>query len=73
MESRLRSLIKAGTWRIGGLLLTVSVAWLITRRTDVAATIGLADTGVKLGAFYMHERLWLRVRFGRPKEAEYQI
>ena len=73
METRKRSILKSLTWRAGGLVLTVGTAWLITRRVDVAASIGLVDTAVKLLAFYGHERLWLRIPFGRPRPSEYEI
>ena len=73
MDSRLRTLIKAATWRAGGLLMTVAVAWAVTGRAGLAASIGLADTAVKLAAYYVHERAWLRVRFGRTRAPEYEI
>lgn len=73
MESHARSIVKAATWRLGGFVMTVGVAWVLTRRVDLAATIGLADTAVKLFAFYIHERVWLKIKFGRPKPPEYQI
>ena len=73
MESHKRSLAKAATWRLGGLVITVVIAWACTRRVDVAASIGLADTLVKLAAFYLHERAWLRIHYGRPARAEYEI
>ena len=73
MESHKRSLAKAATWRLGGLVITVVVALIWTRRVEVAATIGLVDTLVKLGAFYLHERAWLRIHYGRAARAEYEI
>ncbi len=73
LESHARSLLKALTWRAGGLVVTVLVAWALTRRATLAASIGAADTVVKLLAFYVHERLWLRINFGRRKEPEYEI
>jgi len=72
METHSRSILKALSWRLGGLIVTVSVAWVLTRRMEMAASIGLADTGLKLVAFYVHERVWLRIRFGR-KGADYEI
>ena len=72
METRLRSVLKALTWRFGGLLVTVTVAYAITRRAELAASIGLADTIAKLGCYYVHERLWLRIKYGR-KAPEYSI
>ena len=65
--------MKAATWRAGGLAVTIAVAWVITRRLELAAGLGLADTAVKLLAFYVHERVWLRVKFGRSHSPEYDI
>ena len=73
MESHGRSLVKALTYRLTGLVLTIAVAWLLTRRAALAASIGLVDTLVKLAAYYVHERIWLRIGFGRGKPPEYQI
>jgi len=49
------------------------VAWLITGRLTFAVKIGLADTLIKLGTYYLHERMWIRVRFGKLKRPEYEI
>ena len=73
METRSRSIVKALTWRMGGLVVTIAVVWVVTGQVKLAASIGLADTLVKLLAYYFHERCWLRVRFGRVKPPEYQI
>lgn len=73
MESHLRSIAKAVTWRAGGTFVTFAVAWAVTRKVELAAQIGLADTLVKIGAFYCHERIWNRLKFGREKSPEYQI
>lgn len=53
--------------------MTVSVAWIVTGKPLVAASIGLFDTVVKLAAFYFHERIWLKIRFGRLRPPDYQI
>ncbi len=73
METRARSIVKALTWRVTALFITMGVAWSITRKVELAASIGLADTLIKLGAYYVHERCWLKIRFGRAKPPEYQI
>ena len=73
MESHLRSIAKAVTWRVGGTLVTFAVAWVLTGQVELAAQIGLLDTVIKIGAFYGHERLWNRLQFGRPKPPEYEI
>ena len=73
MESHLRSIAKAITWRIGGTLVTFVVAFLFTKRLELAVQIGLLDTLLKIGIFYGHERLWDRINFGRKKKPEYNI
>jgi uncharacterized membrane protein len=73
METHLRSIVKAITWRIGGTLVTFLVTLAISKEIELAAKVGLLDTLVKIGAFYFHERLWHRVNFGKLKPPEYQI
>lgn len=73
MESHFRSIIKAVTWRAGGTVVTFAVAWILTRKFELAAQIGLLDTTIKLAAFYVHERMWMKINFGKLKPPEYQI
>ena len=73
MESHIRSIAKAITWRTGGTVVTFGVAWILTRRFELAAQIGVLDTIIKLAAFYVHERVWNRLNFGKKKSPEYQI
>lgn len=73
MESHFRSIIKALTWRAGGTVVTFAVAWILTGKFELAAKIGLLDTTIKLAAFYLHERMWMKIRFGKLKPPEYQI
>jgi len=73
METRSRSVAKALTWRLAALAITTTVVWVATGRAELAASIGLIDTGLKLVAYYGHERFWLRVGFGRASAADYQV
>jgi len=73
METHIRSITKAITWRLGGTIVTFAVAWILTAEFELAAQIGVLDTAVKLGAFYMHERMWNRLSFGKRQPPEYQI
>ena len=73
MESHLRSIAKAVTWRVGGTVVTFLVAWLFTHQLELAAQIGILDTVIKIGAFYGHERLWNRLQFGKGSPPDYQI
>ncbi len=73
MESHYRSIVKAITWRTGGTVVTFAVAWIITGNISLSAGIGILDTLIKIGAYYVHERLWIRVKFGKLKRPEYEI
>ncbi len=83
MESHLRSVAKAVTWRVGGSIFTALIAWAVTRETRAATTIGLADLVVKIAAFYIHERAgrWIGTSkcggecgiHTRPLKGNYQI
>ena len=42
-ESRLRSLLKAFSWRILATLTTVIIAWIITKKVDAAILIGSVE------------------------------
>ena len=73
METKLRSVVKTISYRIGGIFVTGSIAWMITGNPLSALQIGLADTLAKLVVFYLHERAWNKIPFGRVKLPEYQI
>jgi len=73
-ESHARSILKAFTWRAMRTLVTVCVAWPISREITLAAKLGLADTVLKIAAMYVYERLWNRISYGRkPHGPDYEI
>jgi uncharacterized membrane protein len=73
LETHVRTIIKALSWRLIATLVTFTVAWIVTGELSFAAEIGIADTIIKLGAYYLHERTWMRVAFGTLKKPEYEI
>jgi len=73
VESHIRTITKALSWRFIATLVTFTVAWLVTGKLTFAVEIGVADTLIKLGAYYFHERLWIRVKFGKLRKPEYEI
>ncbi len=64
VELRRRSIAKAMTWRLAGTLGTCLVGWWITGSLRIGVSIGLVDSGIKILAFYFHERAWHRVSWG---------
>lgn len=73
MESHARTIVKSLTWRFVALVITTGVAWLVIKKIEVAASIGLVDTLIKLVAYYGHERAWLKIKFGKLQRPEYEI
>ncbi|MDH7598486.1 MAG: DUF2061 domain-containing protein [Sedimentisphaerales bacterium] len=73
MDTHLRSILKAVSYRVMGSAVTVVIAWVVTSQIALAAQIGVADTLVKILPFYVHERIWQRVPLGRKEGPEYEI
>lgn len=73
MESRKRSIVKALSWRFIATFITALVAFVLTGELAFAAKIGILDTVIKFGAYFAHERLWVRVSYGRYKPQDFQI
>lgn len=57
-ESRLRSLLKALSWRIIATLTTTIIAYAITGEIKAAMTIGGIEFVLKFAIYYAHERVW---------------
>lgn len=64
-----RSVIKAVSWRLAGTLDTVLVSLIVTRRIELAVSIGFVELFTKILLYYLHERLWDRIPFGREEGA----
>ena len=66
-EHPIRSLVKAVSWRATGSLDTILLSWLFTGNLGVAAAIGFTEVVTKMVLYYVHERVWAGIGFGRSK------
>lgn len=66
-ETHKRSIIKAVSWRAFGMLATTLIVFAFTRKIVLSLSVGLAEAAVKIIFFYLHERLWEKVSWGRIK------
>lgn len=73
MDSHQRSIVKAITYRLLGTILTTVIAYVITGEAKWSAAIGVTDAVFKSGFFYLHERIWNRIHFGRSQGPDYEI
>ena len=60
-----RSLAKAISWRITGTLDTFLISWLITGELVLATGIAATEVVTKIALYWLHERAWNRVAWGR--------
>jgi len=67
-EKNTRSLVKAVTWRFVGSLDTFLLSWLITGHPVIAATITAVEFFTKVGLYWLHERAWLKIKWGTSNE-----
>jgi uncharacterized membrane protein len=69
-EAHSRSFIKAVSWRIVGSIDTFIVSYFVTGHFVAAASIASVESVTKIILFYLHERAWTTVPWGRPAAVE---
>ena len=67
-NAHLRSLIKAVSWRFFGSLDTFVLSMIFTGNAKYAVSIATAEAFTKIALFYVHERVWRLVKWGRLEE-----
>ncbi|MCT4645254.1 MAG: DUF2061 domain-containing protein [Carboxylicivirga sp.] len=73
-DKRYRSIIKTISWRVTGTIDTFLVSYLVTSKVGIAASISIVEVFTKLLLYYLHERVWNRIKIGKEKiEPDYQI
>ena len=65
VETKVRSLVKAISWRCFATLTTLIICYWVTGNIIYASTISIAEFLAKMLFFYAHERIWFRVKFGK--------
>ncbi len=63
-ESRLRSIVKAFTWRATGSLDTFIISFFLTGHAAIAFSIAGIEFFTKIVLYYLHERIWTKIRWG---------
>ena len=57
--THLQSLVKAFSWRLVATATTAMIAYAITGEINTALLIGDIEFFLKIGIYYLHERVWL--------------
>lgn len=61
----LRSLAKSISWRFWGTLDTTIISYFISGNFRFALTIGSLEVVTKIFFFFVHERIWAQIKWGR--------
>jgi sulfate adenylyltransferase large subunit len=64
-ESHARSVAKAISWRATGSLDTFVIAAVVTGSSKLAGGVALAEVLTKTALYYVHERIWALIKWGR--------
>ena len=64
-QARLRSFVKAVSWRLVGSLDTFMLSLIVTGSAKYAVSIASAEALTKIALYYVPERVWRKVAWGR--------
>ena len=75
MESRARSIAKAVSYRLLGSAVTGLIMFVLTNKPFLSLMGSALDMVLKIGAYFVHERIWNHISLGRgpDKAPEYEI
>ena len=65
-----RHIAKAITWRIIGTFDTIILAWFISGDPFTGLKVGIAEVITKMLLYYLHERLWFKVKMGVKRNGD---
>jgi adenylylsulfate kinase len=66
-DTHTRSVAKALSWRVAGSMATTLLVFLFTGRLALSLAVGSVEFFGKIGLFWLHERVWDRLSFGRTE------
>lgn len=69
-DKRLRSIVKTITWRAIATITTMALVYIFTGRLDWAVTVGGIEGVLKLIFYYLHERVWDKIHWGKHENLD---
>ena len=65
MDSIVRSLVKTISWRLTGTFCTFLISFIILGDITASSTIALIQLIINTIMFYIHERIWNIIKWGK--------
>ena len=72
-ETNFRSIIKGFSWRIIATLTTVIIIYVFFGEFELAIVAGFIETIFKVILYWAHERMWLKIRWGRKRIEPFNV
>lgn len=73
MDSNARSIAKAVSYRLLGSISTALIVFVFSGNVTVSLGVGALDVVLKMALYYLHERVWNYISYGRQRPPEYEI
>lgn len=67
IETHTRAWVKSILWRIIGIVILGGISWLVTHSLKEMTIITTIFHGIRLILYYLHERAWEKIHWGRIK------
>ena len=67
-DSHIRSVVKGATWRAVGTMDTIFLSFVFIHNVHKALKIGTVELFTKIALFWLHERVWMKLKFGTETE-----
>jgi uncharacterized membrane protein len=64
-DTQTRSIVKTISWRITGSFATFIISYVISGNFMIASSIAIIQVTVNTLLYYVHERLWNKVSWGK--------
>lgn len=67
-DAHMRSIVKVISYRLVAAVATTAIAYTFTHRITLSVGIGAVEAVVKIVCYYVHERVWAFINFGRSDD-----
>lgn len=67
IESKFRSVVKAVSWRFFATTTTIIIVFIFFGRLDLAIATGIFESISKILIYFIHERIWQKIKLGKKR------
>ncbi|WP_022671134.1 adenylyl-sulfate kinase [Hippea alviniae] len=67
IETKTRSLLKAVSWRVFATSITILIVFIFFGKLELAIAAGILESISKIIMYFVHERIWNKINFGRKR------